>query len=165
MFDAAINRDTNNLVSASLELFRKGDVSVTTNGVAAYLPRELPFPHDGFGQDAEWVTANFTNATEILAIGYPQWVNAQVGEGLTNGLYKFTVTIPDDPPETVQLVVGDLSVAVTNAGEYVFLLEKGIDYEYGIVYAGTKTDSNCMRSNCRRGVGLGGHTQRVRSRP
>ena len=86
-----------------------------------------------FGQDAEWVTANFTNATEILAVGYPQWVDAQVGEGLTNGLYKFTATIPDDPPETVQLVVGDLSVAVTNAGEYIFLLEKGTDYEYGII--------------------------------
>ena len=131
--NAAINRDTNNLVSAVLELFRNGDVSVTTNGVAAYLPRELPFQHNGFGQDAEWVTANFTNATEILAVGYPQWVDQQVGVGLANGLYKFTVTIPDDPPETVQLVVGDLSVAVTNAGEYVFLLEKGTDYEYGII--------------------------------
>ena len=131
--DAAINRDTNNLVTAALELFRNGNVSVTTNGVAALLPRELPFSHNGFGQDDEWVMANFTNATEILAVGYPQWVDAQVGEGLTNGLYKFTVTIPGDPPETVQLGVGDLSVAVTNAGEYVFLLEKGIDYEYGII--------------------------------
>ena len=131
--DAAINRDTNKLVSAALELFRNGDVSVTTNGVAAHLPRILPFPHNGFGQDTEWVSANFTNATEILAVGYPQWVDAQVGEGLMNGLYKFTATIPDDPPETVQLVVGDLSVAVTNAGEYIFLLEKGIDYEYGII--------------------------------
>ena len=55
--DAAINRDTNNLVTAALELFRNGDVSVTTNGVAAYLPRELPFEHHGYGQDAEWVTA------------------------------------------------------------------------------------------------------------
>ena len=129
--DVAINRDTNNLVSAELEFFRNGDVSVTTNGVAAYLPRELPFQHDGFGQDDEWVTANFTNATEILAVGYPQWVDQQVGVGLTNGLYKFTATIYDDPPETVQLVVGDLSVAVTNAGEYVFLLEKGIEYSFG----------------------------------
>ena len=131
--DAAINRDTNDLVTAVLELSRDGDVSVTTNGVAAYLPRVLPFPHSGFGQDDEWVMANFTNATEILAVGYPQWVDAQVGEGLTNGLYKFTATISDDPPETVQLVVGDLSVAVTNAGEYVFILEKGMDYEYGII--------------------------------
>ena len=55
--DAAINRDTNNLVTASIELFRDGGVCVTTNGVAAYLPRELPFEHHGYGQDAEWVTA------------------------------------------------------------------------------------------------------------
>ena len=127
--DAAINRDTNNLVSAALELFRNGDVSVTTNGVAAFLPRPLPFPHSGFGQDDEWVTANFTNATEILAVGYPQWVDAQVGEGLTNGLYKLSVTVSDDPPETTFLSVGDLSVAITNAGEYVFLLEKGPAYD------------------------------------
>ena len=52
-----------------------------------HFPRVLPFPRDGYGQDDEWVTANFTNSTEILAVGYPQWVDAQVGEGLTNGLY------------------------------------------------------------------------------
>ena len=127
--DAAINRDTNNLVSAALELFRNGDVSVATNGVAAHLPRELPFEHHGYGQDDEWVAANFTNATEILAVGYPQWVDAQVGEGLTNGLFKLSVTVTDDPPETTSLTVGNLSVAVTNAGEYVFLLEKGPAYD------------------------------------
>ena len=69
--NAVINRDTNNLVPAALELFRNGDVSVMTNGVAAYLPRELPFPRNGFGQDDVWITANFTNATEILSVGYP----------------------------------------------------------------------------------------------
>ena len=126
--DAAINRDTNILVSAALELFRNGDIAITTNGIAALLPRTLPFPHSGFGQDDEWVTANFTKATEILTVGYPQWVNDQVGEGLTNGLYKLSVTVADDPPETTFLSVGDLSVAVTNAGEYVFLLEKGPAY-------------------------------------
>ncbi len=115
-----------------IELFRNGDVSVTTNGVAAVLPRELPFSHDGFGQDAEWVTANFTNSAEILAVGYPQWVDAQVGEGLTNGLYKLSVTVADDPPETTFLSVGDLSVAVTNAGEYVFLLGKCVNYPLSV---------------------------------
>ena len=130
--DAAERRDTNALVSASIEFMRNGDMSVTTNGVSRTIPRVLPFAHNGFGQDDEWVAANFTNATEIAAAGgYAQWVDAQVGSGLTNGLYKFTVTIADTPPETVQLVVGDFSVAVTNAGEYVFLLEKGIEYEYG----------------------------------
>ena len=127
--DAAINRDTNDLVTAVLELFRNGDVSVTTNGVAAHLPRELPFEHHGYGQDDEWVMANFTNATEILAVGYPQWIDQQVGVGLTNGLYKLTVSVADDPPETTFLTVGDLSVAVTNAGEYGFLLEKGPAYD------------------------------------
>ena len=126
--NAAVNRDTNNLVTAALELFRNGDVSITTNGVAAHLPRELPFPHDGFGQDDAWVSANFTNATEILAVGYPQWVDAQVGTGLTNGLYKLTINFADDPPETTQISVGNLSIAVTNAGEYVFLMEKGEEY-------------------------------------
>ena len=114
--NAAVNRSTNELITASIELFRNGDIGVTTNGVAALLPRVLPFPHDGFGQDDEWVSANFTNATEILAVGYPQWVDAQVGTDLTNGLYKLTVSLAEDPPETTFLFVGDLSVAVTNAG-------------------------------------------------
>ncbi|MBQ3746455.1 MAG: hypothetical protein II863_03480 [Kiritimatiellae bacterium] len=141
--DAAINRDTNNLVTAVLELFRNGDVTVTTNGAAAYLPRVLPFDHNGFGQDAEWVTANFTNAAEILSVGYPQWVDAQVGTGLTNGLYKLTVAVPDDPPETTQISVGNLSVAVTNAGEYVFLLKKCFDHPISVFPA---TATNFMYS-------------------
>ena len=130
--NAAIGRDTNSLVSAAIELFRNGDVAVATNGVAARFPRMLPFPHDGFGQDAEWVAANFTNATEILAAGYPEWVDAQVGHGLLNGLYKLTVTVPDDPSETSWIHVGDLSVAVTNAGDYVFLLWKGERYPLSV---------------------------------
>jgi len=116
-------------IDASVELFRSGDIAITTNGVTELVPRVLPFPHDGFGQDEDWVSGNFTNAAEILSMGYPQWVDAQVGENLTNGLYKFTVTVPDVPPETVQLVVGDYFVAVTNAGDYVFLLEKGIRHQ------------------------------------
>ena len=130
--DAAIGRDTNRLVSAAIELFRNGDVAVATNGVATHSPRILPFPHDGFGQDDEWVSANFTNATEILAVGYPEWVDSQVGHGLRNGLYKLSVTVPDDPPETALLTVGDLSVAVTNAGDYVFLLWKGARYPLSV---------------------------------
>ncbi len=130
--NAAINRDTNNLLTASLELFRNGDIAVTTNGVAKYLPRELPIDHEGFGQDDEWVEANFTNSTEILSRGYAAWVDAQVGEGLTNGLYKLTVTVPETPLETVGLSVGDYSVAITNAGDYVFLLEKCVDYSLSV---------------------------------
>ena len=74
---AAANRDTNTLVSASIELFRNGDMAVETNGVTRIDKRTLPFAHDGYGQDAEWVAANFTNADEISAAGgYAAWVDA-----------------------------------------------------------------------------------------
>ena len=136
--DAAINRDTNNLITASIELLRCGDVAIATNGASWTIPRELPFAHDSYGQDADWVAANFTNATEIAAAGgYAAWVDAQVGKGLTNGLYKLTVTVAEEPLETMQIEVGDLSIAVTNAGEYVFRLEKGENYALAVSPAST----------------------------
>ena len=127
-----VDRMRSQPMNARIELFRNGDISITTNGVVQTIPRELPFAHDGFGQDAEWVRANFTNAADILSCGYAQWVDEQVGVGLTNGLYKLTVTVPETPLETTQLKVGDYSVAVTNAGEYVFLLEKGMEYPLSV---------------------------------
>ena len=78
----------NNLVAASIELFRDGDVCVTTNGIAAHLPRELPFEHHGFGQDGEWVATNFTNATGILAVGYPQWVDDRPTSSIVNSWFR-----------------------------------------------------------------------------
>ena len=123
-----MNRETNSVVNGRIELRRSGDILVATNGVERFIPRQLPFEHNGFGQDNEWVAANFTNANEILSVGYSQWVDDQVGVNLTNGLYKLTVTVPEKPLETTLLTVGDYSVAVTNAGEYVFLLEKGVTY-------------------------------------
>ena len=47
--DAAQNRDTNALVSASIELMRSGDMSVTTNGVTRTIPRVHPHDLDGDG--------------------------------------------------------------------------------------------------------------------
>jgi hypothetical protein len=91
-------------------------------------PEPIVCGGDFHGQSDAWVQATFTNAAEILSVGYPQWVDAQVGTGLTNGLYKLTVAVACDPPETTQISVGNLSIAVTNAGEYVFLLEKGEEY-------------------------------------
>ena len=86
---------------------------------------------DGFGQDAAWVTQTFANASEILAVGYPQWVDAQVGEGLTNGLYKLTVSVAEDPSEVVELTIGPYAISIVEAGDYVFPLEKGRRYDVG----------------------------------
>ena len=129
--DAHPNRDAAATADAFVELRRNGDVILSENGMETLLPYEIPFPHDGFGQDDEWICANFADADEILAAGYPDWVDGQVGTGLTNGLYKFTATFPETPPEPVQLVVGDYSVCVTNAGEYVFILKKGVEHRFG----------------------------------
>ncbi len=128
---AYVGRDTNTPMTASIELFRTGDVCVTTNGVPTVEPYVIPFPHVGVGQNDDWVRTNFLNAAEILSAGYADWVDAKVGVDLDNGLYKFTATFPVDPPEATELFVGDLSVCVTNAGEYVFLLEKGVEYSFG----------------------------------
>ena len=139
--NAAADRDTNTLVSASIELFRNGDVVVTTNGITRTIPRELPFEHDGYGQDESWVRANFamlqdidaslTNVEQVLSIGYTNWVDWLVGVGQLNGLYKFTAEFTEDPPETTQFWIGDFSLAVTNAGKYVVVHEKGEEYEFG----------------------------------
>ena len=126
------NRDLNQTLDASIELFRNGDWCVTEDGAARWGQRALPFPHVGYGQDEAWVQASFTNDEEILAIGYPQWVDQQVGSELTNGLYKLTVSVPEEPPETTYIFVGNQSVAVTNAGNYVFLLEKAVDYQLSV---------------------------------
>ena len=125
------NRLADATMDGRIELFRNGDWSIATNGILEYHERVLPFAHDGYGQDDEWVMANFTNAAEILSVGYANWVDAQVGTGLTNGLYKFTVTFTNTPPEAVKLTVGDYVVAVTNEGAYVFLCKKGVEYQYG----------------------------------
>ena len=66
--NAAINRDTNNLLTASLELFRNGDTLTVTNGVVTYKERELPSEwgdpnEDGFyGNDNQLPAGADSNA-------------------------------------------------------------------------------------------------------
>ena len=102
-------------LDAQIELFRNGDYCVSTNGVVVErFIRGNPYPDVPIGQDND----------------YRDWVDEQVGVGLENGLYKFTASFPIDPIEFTLLRVGEESVVVTNAGEYVFLLEKGREYEF-----------------------------------
>lgn len=132
--NAAPNRSTNVLASAAIELRRCGDRVVTQDGVASAAARELPFPRFGWGQDEEWVEHFFTNDfAAIESVGYTNWVDGIALEP-GNGFYKLTVTLSNAPPETVNLTVGEYSVAVTNAGDYVFLLEKGVRYPIGFSF-------------------------------
>ena len=64
-YNGLVNRETNSVINGRVELRRSGDILVATNGVDRFIPRQLPFEHNGFGQDNEWVAANFTNANVI----------------------------------------------------------------------------------------------------
>ena len=97
-----MNRETNSVINGRIEPRRSGDILIATNGVEQLIPRQLPFEHNGFGQDNEWVAGNFTNANEILSGGYSEWVDDQVGVNLANGLYKLTVTVPEKPLEVAR---------------------------------------------------------------
>ena len=116
------NRDASQTADASIELFKNGNVVVTENGVETLIPYDIPFEHDGFGQDEDWVRANFTNAEEILSVGYTNWVVQTVGVNEANGLFYLTATFDEDPPEPCHLSVGGSSVAVNEGGTYYFLL-------------------------------------------
>ena len=140
--------DTASVINAQIELRNNGDFVTRSNRVETFCRYIAPFDFDGdglwnegdvhpifydgdnYGQSEAWVRANFANAEEILSVGYAQWVDAQVGVGLENGLYKFTANFPEAPHRITLLTVGEYSVVVTNAGEYVFLLEKGLEYEF-----------------------------------
>lgn len=133
--NAAPNRTTNILSSAAIELKRCGDRVVMLDGVTSAEARELPFAHYGWGQDDEWVGHYFSNEVAEIssAGGYTNWVDS-IALTPGNGFYKLTVTLSNAPPETVNLAVGEYSVAVTNAGDYVFLLEKAVRYPIGFSF-------------------------------
>lgn len=138
--NAVEERDLSRPFEGRIELFRNGDVGLSSNGETRIILRDLPFAHDGYGQDEEWVRAHFdllkkvdgglTNVDQVLSVGYANWVDSKVGFGLTNGLFKFTADFSENPLETTRLRVGDYALAVTNAGECVFVLKKGEEYEF-----------------------------------
>ena len=161
--DCHVCGTSNDWVSASIELFRNGDILMTYDGETTYMPRILPFPEVGIGQDADWVYSHFTNAAEILDAGYPQWVDGQVGCNQTNGLYKLTVSFAEAPPEAALLTLGGMSVVVANPGDYVFLLKKGVAYDGqiapacdGVTVSGVDDAAPPLRSGPVRSAGQGG---------
>ena len=133
--NVAPNRATNSLASASIELKRCGDRVTILDGAVTSVARELPFAHCGWGQDEEWVAHYFSNEVAEIASagGYTNWVDSIALEP-GNGFYKLTVILSNAPPEIVNLTVGEYSVAVTNAGDCVFLLEKGVRYPIGFSF-------------------------------
>ncbi len=52
------NRDAAVATNAAIEIFRNGDFEIVEGGVTTRHPYEVPFAHDGFGQDDEWAMPN-----------------------------------------------------------------------------------------------------------
>ena len=109
-------------------------------------PHPLVSDGNGFGTSALWVQYSFTNATEILAEGYPQYVSRITGDSPTNQvgmrgetrsgssahrtLFKLSVSTASLPAGRRVLVgVGEKRIVLNSGGSSVFALEKGREYE------------------------------------
>lgn len=84
------------------------------------------------GQDEDWVRLSFPKekAEEILKVGYAKWVDDTVGYGLQNGYFKFVVVLPEGIVFPTQIYVNGQSVCARRPGEYVFLAEKGVQFNF-----------------------------------
>lgn len=60
--------------------------------------------------------------------GFASWVDSEVGVNLTNGYYKLTIAASEEFAGPSLLRVGDQRIMIDSCGEYLFLLEKGVDY-------------------------------------
>ena len=101
--DALAERNVDAPVDAVIELFRDGAVSVETNGVSRRVERPWTYGE----------TNGIMSRAEAEAAVAGNW------------MFVFSVDFPSAPPETVCLRVGTNCVAVSEAGECCFVLDKG----------------------------------------
>ena len=109
---ALAERQTNVMVDAAIELFRNGAVSVETNGVLRRIERPWQYG-------------------ETNAVMSSVEADSMIGD---NGLFVFAVAFTSAPPETVCLCVGTNRVAVSEASECCFVLEKGARHGVSLSY-------------------------------
>ena len=122
------------LVSAQVELRTTGDFIVRSNEIEKVYHRIDDFDWDGDGirngidWNPYWYDGDFTGQEPW----WREYVDETVGTGLENGYYKLTATFPQAGFRRTVLTVGWEEIVVAEPGEYVFLLEKGEDYEFDI---------------------------------
>ena len=109
---ALAERRTDAPVYASIELFRNGAVSVETNGIS-------------WRTERPWIYG------ETNAIMSRVEADSMIGG---NGMFVFSVEFNSAPPETICLCVGTNRVAVSEACECCFVLEKGARHGVSLSY-------------------------------
>ena len=126
--DACVNREATNRTDAAIELFADGRIVTRFRGDEDAAPTVVPAGFVGHGQDEDWIRGNFaplqemdaslTNVTQILDVGYTNWLSGWVGIDAQNGRYQTAVTIPDIPSQPCYLVCGPFKTIVTAPGTY-----------------------------------------------
>ena len=142
--DACVNREATNRTDAAIELFADGSISVRMDSPLlptphSLLPPAIPEGFVGQGQDEDWIRGNFallqemdaslTNVTQILDVGYTNWLSGWVGIDAQNGRYQTAVTVPEVPAQPCYLVCGPFKVVVTAPGTYRFPFMVFTDFE------------------------------------
>ena len=141
--NACVERDATNRVDASIELFASGDMLVTVQPLPSHpsslppsssslippfsslISAPLPEGWTGEGVDGAWATNAFPSmVSNIVEMGYENWLTDYVGINEQNGRYKVTVTI-DALPECgpCYLECGPYKVVVKSPGAYSFPLD------------------------------------------
>ena len=121
-------------VNAQIELRSTGDFITRSNEVETVYRRIDDFDWDGDGilnwsdWNPYWYDGDYTGQEDW----WREYVDEMVGSGLENGYYKLTATFPQEGFRRTVLTVGWEEIVVAEPGEYVFLLEKGEDYEFDI---------------------------------
>ena len=133
--NVCVNRSPTNRVNAAIELFRNGDLAITTTPLSTttpptytYLPAVPPEGFVGQGQDDAWLAATFppTDYAAITNKGYARWLDEDyVGYNEENGHCRGTVTVHAMPPngQPCYLVCGPHKMVVTEPGDYDFPVE------------------------------------------
>ena len=121
-------------VNAQIELRSTGDFITRSNEVETVYRRIDDSDWDGDGilnwsdWNPYWYDGDYTGQEDW----WREYVDEMVGSGLENGYYKLTATFPQEGFRRTVLTVGWEEIVVAEPGEYVFLLEKGEDYEFDI---------------------------------
>ena len=125
------DRGSGDAVNAQIELFRNGDFVVRSNTVERTFSRIVPFDFDGDGLsndiDAQPYVYNGDHRGQTAQ--KREIVLGEVGIGLENGWYYLSAIFPERPHCPTLVSVGTNRLVVVEAGEYLFLLEKGIEYD------------------------------------
>ena len=134
--NVCVERSATNRVDASIELFRNGDTLVTIQPLSQptqpslfFTPATLPEGWVGEGQDAAWASTAFpSNATDIAAMGYENWLADYVGVNEANGRYQVKISVMTLPDGPCYLVCGPYKTVITAPGVYCFPLEVFEEY-------------------------------------